>query len=130
MRKSTPDEAAAALQRALEHVDAATKHRAVASDRNSDEETRVTSVLAMHAHVKAADGYFESARSAPSLPLPSDDHGGGGEVASDAALSADPEERSIRQATRASAAAVLVASGNTEGAQRLLRTPPEFVGAR
>jgi hypothetical protein len=38
---------------------------------------------------------------------------------------ADPEARAMRESTRATAAAVLVASGNTEGAKRLLRMTPE-----
>jgi hypothetical protein len=110
------------LSRAIDHIRSAHACCEAIEAGNVQHEDLVT----LHAHTMAADSYLNEARRDEdfSLPLPADDHGGGAETATDAALP-DQEARSIRQATRATAATVLLASGNPDGAARLLRTPPE-----
>ena len=105
------------LKKAVEHIRAAHACCEALDAGNVQHED----VLAIHAHVKAADGYLAEARHNQdySLPLPADPD------AEEAESLADPEERAARATTRASAAAVLLASGQTDAAQRLLRTPPE-----
>jgi hypothetical protein len=76
---------------------------------------RAAAVLELHAHVKAADRYLEKARRRASVPLRDGDDGD---------APARPEGRSIRQTTRATAAVILNAAGNSESAHRILRTPP------
>jgi hypothetical protein len=104
------------LKNALEHVAAAIKCRASMPDSDAAPEEHAKAVVELHAHVKAADRYLEIARRA-SGPMKV------GDEDTEVAESADPAGRAMRQVTRATAAAVLVASGNIEGAQRPLRMP-------
>ena len=107
-----------ALRCGLEHLDAATTCRASLPDRDADPEEHHRVLSETHAHVKAADSYFEVARNgAQPVALDDDDD------AAEADALADPEVRAIRETTRAHAAAVLVTGGNVGGAQKLVRKP-------
>jgi len=108
-------ESAQALKAALEHVAAATKAAARLPDLDTTPEAHHKAVLGLHAHVKAADSYLEKAWSAGLMTSDGD-----ADAASEAALD-DPEMRAMRETTRAHAATVLLASGNADGARKLLR---------
>ena len=107
-----------AVRLALEHVDAATKCRAALPAADSDGNAAV--VAELHAHVVAASSYLKRARK--DLPLANMDDGQDADVAE--SVDADFETRAQRQTTRATAAAVLLASGDAAGAKKLMKRSP------
>jgi len=113
---------AEALARAQDHTISAVRAIASLPDRGEDPQGHAEGVVAWHAHVKAANGYLEQVRRDVSGMLTGGD-GDSADAASDAAL-ADPEARAMRESTRATAALILNAAGNTAGAQKLIHRTP------
>ena len=116
LKDITPAEA---LDRAQQHTISAVRAIAALPDRGEDPQGHAEGVVSWHAHVKAANGYLEQVRRDVSGMLTGD----GDAAATEAEALADPEIRSMRETTRAAAAVILNASGNTAGAQKLLRKP-------
>jgi len=122
VRDVTEISPAEALGRAQDHTISATRAIAALPDRAEDPTGHAEGVVSWHAHVKAANGYLEQVRRDVSGMLTGGD-GDSADAASDAAL-ADPEARAARQVTRATAALILNAAGNSAGAQKLLHRTP------
>jgi hypothetical protein len=104
-----------ALPRALEHVDAASRQRRALPDQAEDAVGHAECVRAMHAQVKAADGYLKDYRDGAALAPP--DGGGSDDDPNPSIMS--PEGRQ----NRVSAAVMLHIGGATAEAKRLIKPP-------
>ena len=104
---------AEALRRGIEHCEAAGRCLPVSSK---------SEFLKLHAHVKAAGQYLEVARDGIDGLLAGGD-GDAATVADD--VEPDPEQRAIRETTRAAAAVTLAVAGEKDAAARLISKPPK-----